>query len=44
MNSESDVVIVGAGISGMQMLYRVRELGLTARVFEAGNGVGGTWY
>jgi cation diffusion facilitator CzcD-associated flavoprotein CzcO len=39
-----DVVIVGAGISGMQMLYRARELGLTARVFEAGGDVGGTWY
>ena len=41
---EFDVVIVGAGIAGMQMLHRVRELGLTARVFEAGSDVGGTWY
>jgi cyclohexanone monooxygenase len=41
---EFDVVIVGAGISGMQMLHRVRELGMTARVFEAGSDVGGTWY
>jgi cation diffusion facilitator CzcD-associated flavoprotein CzcO len=41
---ELDVVIVGAGIAGMQMLHRVRELGLTARVFEAGGDVGGTWY
>src|SRR3954469_1185346 len=40
-----DVVIVGAGFSGLYMLYRVREvLGLSARVFEAGDGVGGTWY
>jgi cation diffusion facilitator CzcD-associated flavoprotein CzcO len=39
-----DVVIVGAGIAGMQMLYRVRQLGLTARVFEAGDDIGGTWY
>ena len=39
-----DVVIVGAGFSGLQMLYRVRGLGLTARVFEAGGDVGGTWY
>jgi cyclohexanone monooxygenase len=39
-----DVVIVGAGIAGMQMLYRVRQLGLTVRVFEAGSDVGGTWY
>src|SRR5215472_1476605 len=41
---EFDVVIVGAGISGMQMLHRVRELGMTARVFEVGSDVGGTWY
>ena len=39
-----DVVIVGAGFSGMQMLHRVRELGLTVRLFEAGGDVGGTWY
>jgi cyclohexanone monooxygenase len=39
-----DVIIVGAGISGLQMLNRARELGLTARVFEAGGDVGGTWY
>src|SRR3954464_13915350 len=41
---EFDVVIVGAGFAGMYMLHRVRGLGLRARVFEAGNGVGGTWY
>ena len=28
----------------MYMLHRLRGLGLSARVFEAGNGVGGTWY
>ncbi len=39
-----DVVIVGAGISGMYMLYRMRELGLSSRVIEMGSGVGGTWY
>jgi cation diffusion facilitator CzcD-associated flavoprotein CzcO len=39
-----DVVIVGAGFSGLFMLHRVRQLGLTARVFEAGDDVGGTWY
>ena len=39
-----DVVIVGAGFAGLYMLHRVRELGLTARVFEAGSGVGGTWF
>lgn len=39
-----DVVIVGAGFAGMYMLHRLRALGLSARVFEAGSGVGGTWY
>src|SRR5215469_753966 len=39
-----DVVIVGAGFAGMQMLYRVRELGLSVCVFEAAGDVGGTWY
>ena len=31
-----DAIVIGAGISGMYMLYRLRELGMTARVFEAG--------
>jgi len=39
-----DVIIIGAGISGMYQLYRLRKLGLSVRVFEAGDGVGGTWY
>ncbi|MCR9278767.1 MAG: NAD(P)/FAD-dependent oxidoreductase [Pseudomonadaceae bacterium] len=42
--SEFDVVIVGAGFAGMYMLHRLRGMGLTARVFEQGDGVGGTWY
>ncbi|HET7155727.1 MAG TPA: NAD(P)/FAD-dependent oxidoreductase, partial [Hyphomicrobiaceae bacterium] len=41
---DTDAIIIGAGISGMYQLYRLRELGLSARVFEAGTGVGGTWY
>lgn len=39
-----DVVIVGAGFAGLYMLHRLREAGFKARVFEAGDGVGGTWY
>src|SRR4051794_6746230 len=39
-----DAIIIGAGISGMYQLYRLRELGMRVRVFEAGTGVGGTWY
>jgi len=39
-----DVLIIGAGFGGLYMLIKARELGLSARVFEAGGGVGGTWY
>ena len=39
-----DAIIVGAGFAGLYMLHRLRGLGLSARVFEAGGGVGGTWY
>ncbi len=39
-----DAIIIGAGISGMYQLHRLRELGLSVRVFETGDGVGGTWY
>ena len=39
-----DTIIIGAGISGLYQLHRLREIGHTVRVFEAGTGVGGTWY
>jgi cation diffusion facilitator CzcD-associated flavoprotein CzcO len=39
-----DVIVIGAGMSGLYQLYRLRELGFKVRVFEAGTGVGGTWY
>ena len=43
--TDFDAVIVGAGFSGLYMLHRLRnEMGLSARVFEEGDGVGGTWY
>jgi cyclohexanone monooxygenase len=42
--TEFDAVIVGAGFAGLYMLHRLRALGLSVRVFEAGGGVGGTWY
>ena len=45
MNSPSlDVVVVGAGISGIHLLHRLRGLGFRVLVVEAGDGVGGTWY
>ncbi|WP_096200742.1 flavin-containing monooxygenase [Bacillus sp. FJAT-45350] len=39
-----DAVVIGAGFSGLYMLYRLREAGLTTRVYEAAGGVGGVWY
>jgi cation diffusion facilitator CzcD-associated flavoprotein CzcO len=39
-----DVLVIGAGLSGMYQLHLLRRLGLSVRVFEAGAGVGGTWY
>jgi cyclohexanone monooxygenase len=39
-----DVVVVGAGFAGMYMLHRLRGQGLSARVYEQGGDVGGTWY
>ena len=41
---EFDAVVVGAGFAGMYMLHRLRGMGLAVPVFEAGGGVGGTWY
>ena len=43
-NENFDAVIVGAGFAGMYMLHKCRALGLSVRVFEVGEGVGGTWY
>jgi cyclohexanone monooxygenase len=39
-----DAVVIGAGFAGLYMLHRLRGLGFSARVYEAGGGVGGTWY
>jgi len=41
---EFDIVIVGAGVSGLYMLHSAREAGMTARVFEGGSDLGGTWF
>lgn len=43
-HTEYDAIIIGAGMSGMYQLYRLRELGLNTLALEAGTGVGGTWY
>ena len=39
-----DAIVVGAGFAGLYMLHKLRQLGLSARVIEAGDGVGGTWF
>ena len=42
--AEVDVLVVGAGITGIYQLYRAREAGFSVQLVEAGGGVGGTWY
>ena len=39
-----DAIVIGAGVSGLYQLYKLREMGLSVRVFEDAGGVGGTWY
>lgn len=41
---DHDVLIIGAGFSGIAMLHKAREQGMSARVFEMAAGVGGTWW
>ncbi|MGQ4809571.1 Phenylacetone monooxygenase [Candidatus Entotheonellaceae bacterium PAL068K] len=45
VTQDFEAVVIGAGFSGMYMLKSLRDkLGLTVRVYEAGDTVGGTWY
>jgi len=44
IDQDFDVLIVGGGVAGLYLLYRLRGLGLSAVAFEAGSDVGGTWY
>lgn len=39
-----DAVVIGAGFSGLYMLYQLREAGYTTQVYESAAGVGGVWY
>ena len=43
-NSFYNTAVVGAGIAGLYMLYKLREVGLSCQVVEAGADLGGTWY
>ena len=42
--ADFDAIIIGAGVSGLYQLYKLRELGMKVRVFETDTNVGGTWY
>jgi len=44
VREEVDVLVIGAGVTGLYQLYRAREAGFTVRLLEAGDGVGGTWF
>jgi len=39
-----EIVVIGAGLTGMYALHKLRGAGFSVRVYEAGGGVGGTWY
>ena len=40
----ADVLIVGAGFTGMCAIYHFRNLGLHVQALEVGSDMGGTWY
>ena len=42
--NDVDVLVVGAGITGIYQVYRAREAGFSVVLLEAGDGVGGTWF
>jgi len=44
VKADFDAIIVGAGIAGLYQLYLLRNMNMKVRTFEAGSGVGGTWY
>lgn len=42
--ADLDVIIIGAGVAGLYAIYRLRKQGLNIRAYEAGDGIGGTWF
>ncbi len=44
MDTDFDVVVIGAGFAGLYAIHKLREAGFTARAYEKGDGVGGTWF
>ncbi|NIP97541.1 MAG: NAD(P)-binding protein, partial [Akkermansiaceae bacterium] len=43
-NQKFDAIVIGAGVTGLYQIYRLVNLGLSVKGFEAGTNVGGTWY
>ncbi|KAK4928313.1 hypothetical protein LTR49_004990 [Elasticomyces elasticus] len=39
-----DAIVIGAGYSGIRMMYELKKRGLSSTCFEAAPGVGGTWH
>lgn len=39
-----DALVVGAGFSGIHTLWKLRKLGFSVKIYETGNGLGGTWW
>lgn len=42
--TDYEAIIIGAGFGGVRMMHELRKQGISAKLFEAGSGVGGTWY
>jgi cyclohexanone monooxygenase len=42
--ADLDVIVVGAGFAGIYAVHAMRQAGLSVRAFEAGDGIGGTWF
>ncbi|MBN9098712.1 MULTISPECIES: NAD(P)/FAD-dependent oxidoreductase [unclassified Pseudonocardia] len=41
---ELDVLVIGSGFAGIYQLHRLRNLGHSVKIFEAGSALGGIWY
>ncbi|MFT3814908.1 MAG: NAD(P)/FAD-dependent oxidoreductase [Acidovorax sp.] len=39
-----DAIVIGAGFAGLYAIKRIRDAGFSVQAFEAGDGIGGTWY
>jgi (2,2,3-trimethyl-5-oxocyclopent-3-enyl)acetyl-CoA 1,5-monooxygenase len=39
-----DAIVIGAGVTGMYMVYKLQTMGFSVRSYETGSDIGGTWY